>query len=335
MDIGTIKEYYKKGLDYFNQMQFISTWKQAEDFKKGKQWPKATEKTKNMPRPVINIIRYIENYKVSQILSEPISMIFSPRDAEYSQDDTSLVGAEIFTKHSEEEWENVKQDDLNEEALDRASDIGSGIYHYYYDDSVISGLNTIVKGQLKGEILHPINVFVGNPQSLDTQSQPYILITVRDDVKAIRDRAKANGTSVEDLSKIKGDKDTANEGSNNSNFEINDKATEITCYWKENGTAWLMKICGDVVTKEPVDTGHTLYPIARMNWYKDDKNWYGYGDTTDLIPNQKSINFITAMRMMAEQYGGMPKLMLKKGMIDNFSNDPSVPIVDNSSVGWS
>ncbi|MDP4147494.1 MAG: hypothetical protein Q8936_24000, partial [Bacillota bacterium] len=43
----------------------------------------------------------------------------------------------------------------------------------------------------------------------------------------------------------------------------------------------------------------------------------------------------TAMRMMAEQYGGMPKLMLKKGMIDNFSNDPSVPIVDNSSVGWS
>ena len=122
MDSQKIQSYYKDGEKYFSQMQFPSTWRECTEFKNGYQWtaPK-TEKTKNLPRPVINMIRFVENHKVSQILSEPIKMIFSPE--EVTEDDMTTVGAELFTQFSQQEWENIRQDDLNEEAMDKAANL--------------------------------------------------------------------------------------------------------------------------------------------------------------------------------------------------------------------
>ena len=337
MDAGTIQNYYKDGTKYFDQMKFPDTWKQCSEFKDGNQWPPATERTKNLPRPVINMIRFVENHKVSQILSEPIKMIFSP-DETLMEDPTGenmpLVGSELFTQFSIQEWENIKQDDLNEKALNKSAEVCSGIYHYYFDDSVIKGQVNLVKGAMKGEILHPLSVMVGNPQCLDTQLQPYILIPVRDDVSNIKSRAKKAGLKPEQLAAIQGDKDIR-DTSDNARYEVREKATEITCYWKEGGFIWLMKVCGEVITKEPVSTEHKLYPIARMNWYEQDKNWYGIGETEGLLANQKSINFITAMQMMSQQMSGMPKLMIKDQYIKSFNNDPAAPIMDKNPSGWS
>jgi len=342
MDSNKIQNYYKLGEQYFNQMGFPAMWKDCTDFKNGRQWAAKTEKTKNLPRPVINIIRFVENHKCSQILSEPIKMIFNSEEVLMDNEtndmvegiDRSVLGAELFTEFSVQEWENIKQDDLNEEALDKASELGSGIFHYYFDNSVKKGKQHIVQGAMKGEILHPLSVMVGNPQCLDTQLQPYILIPVRDDVDNIKKRAKENGLGVEELNKIVGDKDIK-DSSDNARYEVRDKATETTCYWKENDSIWLIKTCGDVITKKAIDTGHKLYPIARMNWYKEDKNWYGLGETEGLIANQKAINFMTAMQMMKEQMTGMPKLMLKKQYIKSFNNDPASPIYDSGENGWS
>jgi len=337
MDSSTIQNYYKDGEKYFNQMQFPTTWKECTNFKNGRQWPPKTEKTKNLPRPVINIIRYVENHKSAQILSEPVKMIFEAEEVNMEESegvDMVAVGAELFTQFAEQEWENIRQDDLNEEALDKSSELGPGIYHYFMNNDIVKGKNNIVKGAMQGEILHPLSVMVGNPQCLDTQLQPYILVPLRDDVDNIKKRAKADGCKVEDLAKIVGDKDIK-DTSDNAKFEIKEKATELILYWKENGTVWLMKVCNEVITKKPVDTEHKLYPIARMNWYKEDKNWYGIGETEGLIPNQKAINFMTAMQMMAEQLTGMPKLMLKKQYVKNFNNDSATPIMDDNPTGWS
>ena len=139
---------------------------------------------------------------------------------------------------------------------------------------------------------------------------------------------------VKILLKITGDKDIR-DTSANARYEVREKATEISCYYKENGFVWLMKVCDEVVTKEPVNTEHKLYPIARMNWYKEDKNWYGIGETEGLIPNQKAVNFMTAMDMMERQLTGMPKLMLKKQYVRNFNNDSATPIMDENPNGWS
>jgi len=336
MDSGKIQNYFKLGEQYFNQMGFPDTWQECTKFKDGDQWPQATEKTKNMPRPVINIIRFIEDHKCSSILSEPIKMIFKPEEIlmdEAEGIDMNIVGAELFTQFSEVEWTNVDQEGLNEEACEKAAELGAGIYHYFLDNSIVKGKVHIVKGFMQGEILHPLSVMVGNPQCLKTQLQPYILIPVRDDLESIKARAKKNGIKPDELLKIQGDKDIKDLNPI-ARFEVQEKANEITCYWKENGTIWIMKVCGNVVTQPPVDTEHKLYPIARFNWYKQDKNWYGMSETKGLISNQKSINFMTAIGMMREILMGMPKLMLKKGIVKNFNNDPATPIMNEAGTEW-
>jgi len=338
MDSAKIQNYYRLGEQYFNQMGFPALWRECTNFLQGRQWPQKTEATKNMPRPVTNVVRFIENHKTSQILSEPIKMVFSKEEVDEQADETQIdmeaVGAELFTQFAEQEWENIKQDDLNEEAIGKSAELCSGIYHYYFDDSVIKGKRNLVKGTMKGEILHPLSVMVGNPQCLDTQLQPYILIPVRDDLDNIKERAKKCDISAEDIAMITADKDIK-DLSNNARFEVRDKATEITIYWKEKESIWLMKTCGTVITKQPVDTLHKRYPIARMNWYKEDKNWYGIGETEGLITNQKAINTMTAMQMMREILTGMPKLMLKKQYIKSFNNDSATPIMDTNENGWS
>ena len=48
---------WQKGLQYQKKLNLKETCEQAVDFYEGRQWPSATERTKNMPRPVINIIK--------------------------------------------------------------------------------------------------------------------------------------------------------------------------------------------------------------------------------------------------------------------------------------
>lgn len=332
-----IKQGYEDGKAYFKQMGFMDKWPLCERFKAGDQWPAPTAKTKNLPRPVINIIRYIENHKVSAILNEPVKMVFAPDELD-EEDLQSQVAANVFSQYSATEWENTEQDKLNEKALDNASNLGTAIWHYYWDSNYTGGRKLAYVGRLAGEIIDPINCFVGNPQQQDTQKQPYIIISYRDTVENARQEAKANGANAEQLSLIVGDKDTRNEGYDSAQKEIKDKVTVLTCYWKENGTVWLMKICGDVIVKPEYNTQHKLYPIVSMSWYERDKSWYGVGDTEGLINNQKAINFMVAMQMMSAQLTGMPKLMIKEGYVDNIlNNDPAAVIHDKNTTGgtWS
>lgn len=329
-----VSKWYEEAKDYMKQQGYFNKWSECDRFKSGNQWPAPTEKTKNLPRPVINVIRYIENHKVSQILNEPVKMVFSP-DELNEEDKVSIVGANVFSQYSATEWENVKQDALNEKALDKASNIGTAIWHYFMDNEKTGGRKLKWIGNLAGETLDSINCFVGNPQQQDTQKQPYILITGRYTVEEARAEAKRNGVKEAELLKIVGDSNTQDEGYDTAQKELKEKVTVVTAYWKENGTVWMAKACNDVWIKKPIDTLHRLYPIVAMQWYEKDKSWYGVGDTEGLINNQKSINLMVAMQMMSAQSVGMPKLMLKQGFISSYNNDPYTPIMDNNPDGWS
>ena len=52
-----INKQYAEGLAYKKQMGFLKNWSEYERFKAGDQWPQPTEKTKNLPRPVFNVIK--------------------------------------------------------------------------------------------------------------------------------------------------------------------------------------------------------------------------------------------------------------------------------------
>lgn len=342
-----INKQYEGGKSYKKQMGFTDKWPEYERFKAGDQWPAVTDRTKNLPRPVFNVIRYIENHKVSSVANENIKMLFTTQEVvdEGAEQDPATPpevvmaadAAEKFTRFSDTTWENIKQDELNEEALESASNIGTGIWHYFWDPKIKGGLTQPWIGEMCGETLDAMNVFFGNPQSRDVQKQPYILISSREMVETVRKEAEANGEPEHRVLLIKGDKEVQDEGYDSAKHEVSDtdKATVLTRYWKKDGRVMFCKVSGSVVVKPPTDTGMKRYPIVVMQWERRKKSIFGIGDTEGLIPNQKSINFMIAMMLLSQQHLGWPKAVINPQYVNpnSLNNDPTVPIVDTSPPG--
>lgn len=337
-EASKVQKDYGDGLAYIKRMGFLDLWPEYERFKAGVQWPPVTKRTENLPRPVFNIIRFIENHKVSTVMNENVKMLFTPEemtdDEGHSPDDE---GADLFTRYSATTWEHIGQDELNEEALESASNVGTGIWHYYWDNEVKGGKNRPYVGEMCGEIIDPLNAFFGNPQERRVQRQPRIIISCRDEVENIKALAKANKVEQILIDMITPDEDVNDEGYDRAKVEMTDgkKATLLTKYWKENGQVYFMKVCGSVVVKPKTPTGLRLYPIAVMQWERRKKSIYGIGDTEGIIPNQKAINFLMAMQLLSVQLTGWPKLIYKAGAIDpnKVTNAPGEMIKDTSAPG--
>ena len=167
---STVQQQYKDGLSYKKQQGYLDDWAQYERFRAGDQWPKVTDRTRDLPRPVFNVIDQIQSHKVSSVMNENIKMMFSSNEAE--EGDREFEAADTFTRYADSTWERIKQDELNELALDSGSNVGTSIWHYYWDSSKYGGNKLKYKGELCGETIDAVNFFAGNAQQKDVQKQP-------------------------------------------------------------------------------------------------------------------------------------------------------------------
>lgn len=342
-----IQKQYRESLNYMQQMGFTTDWPMYERFKAGDQWPKETARTKSLPRPVFNIIKYIMNHKVSSVMNENVKMLFSPQEfldtVNLDDPDTMMKAAqsqeagELFTRYSDTTWENIKQDELNEEALESASSCGTGVWHYYWDISKEGGLTRPWVGDMAGEVLDPINVFFGNPQQRRVQKQPWIIISSREMLADVKDQAKKEGLSADKVELITADKDVKNERYDRAQVELDDgaKVTVLTKYFKKDGKIFFEKEASGQTIKKAVDTGFELYPIVVIQWERRKKSIHGVGDAEGIIPNQKAINGLMAMQLLSVQLTGWPKMVYNPNFIDakSINNDPSQAIPDQSPPG--
>lgn len=343
---SAVAQQYKEGLQYKKQMGFLSSWAEYERFKAGDQWPAPTSKTRNLPRPVFNIIRQIENHKVASVMNENIKMVFTALDAEEETDPETqetieppeMQASDLFTRYADATWENIKQGELNEEALESASNVGTGIWHYYWDASIKGGNRLKYVGEMQGEIIDPVNFFPGNPQNRNVEQQPYIIITHRDLVANVRKQAEQNGMSKEILSLIRPDSETEDQAYDMAKKELStdSKVTVLTRYWKEGGKVHFMKVASGVVIKKKTNTNMKRYPIVIMQWERRKKSIFGIGDTEGLIPNQKAINFLMAMQLLSVQLTGWPKLLIDRNVVrQQVTNDPGEVISVMAQPGQS
>ncbi|WP_433748230.1 portal protein [Paenibacillus amylolyticus] len=333
---GEMDKQYRDGLSYKRRMGFLDKWPEYERFKAGDQWPAATQRTKHLPRPVFNVIKMIETHKVATVMSEQIKMVYSAQEiVEDNQMDVDV--GELFSRYSEATWERIKQDELNEEALDIAANTGTCVLHYYWDSGVKGGKAYPWIGEMEGEVLDPINVFFGNPQQRNVQKQNYIIISSRELVSSVKDYAKNNGVSQAMLGQIKPDKETTDQGYDMAKVELNDtsKVIVLTKYWKEDGKIMFAKTCCGITLKKPTDTGLSRYPVAVMQWERRKKSIFGIGDTEGLIPNQKAVNMLVAMQILSVQLTGWPKMVYKSQAIDpsKVTNAPGEMIEDRMPPG--
>ncbi len=324
---GQIEREYREGLSYFRSMGYIAKWAQYERFRAGDQWPAPTRRTAQLPRPVFNVIKMIETHKVANVMSEQIKMIYTLEEiSEQDEQADQMQPGDLFSKNSDATWERIKQDELNEEALDIAANTGTAIWHYFWDTNVKGGQQFPYIGDMEGEILDPVNVFFSNVQQRKVQRQAWVIITSREPVASVREYARANGLSKAMVQQIKPDKETQDQAYDMAKIEMDDKdagkVTVLTKYWKakdketDRTVIYFAKTASNITIKKATNTQLSLYPLVVMQWDRRKKSIYGQGDTEGLIPNQKAINTLIAMQILSVQLTGWPKLLYRSGAVD-------------------
>lgn len=332
---NVLSKHYANGLKYHKSMGFYEKWPEYERFLAGDQWPAATERTKGLPRPVFNLIAYIQTHKKASVMGDSIKMVYTSEEIDEAGVDplidNAMNGADKFTKFADATWERLDQDKLNDEMLVSASNCGTGILHYYWNNTIKGGLTNKYIGDFEGEFIDPANCFFGDTQCTDVQKQPYILISHRELTKNVIEAARKGGVPETLVSLINADKNTNDELYDAAKHEMEDmgKVTVLTEYYKKNGNVYFKKVCNDVVIVPETNTMLTRYPIAVMTWRPRKKCSYGIGDTEGLIANQKGVNFSLAMMLLSQQQTGWPKLLAKPGAIkQQITNAPGEIITD-------
>lgn len=197
---------------------------------------------------------------------------------------------------------------------------GDGCFYFYYDTE---------NEDVAIELTDNTRVIFGNPHDNDVQTQDKIIVVQRLTLEKVRNTAKQNGLSDEDIEHIH--PDTENFMDENEDYD-DELVTVFTRFWKENGTVHFVKATKDVIIKEDTDTGYRLFPIAWMNWEKIKNSYHGQSPITGLIDNQIFVNKIIAMSMLHAKMTAFSKTIYDKSKFpDGWDNrvGQAVAVVGN------
>jgi hypothetical protein len=341
-DSSSIWEEYQRGLNYQNKMGFSQKWPENIRFIEGNQWPPATDKTKYMPRPVINQLDFIVENRQSNILGQSLKMVFSPEELPQDAGKVEELNkaADDMTDAAQNTWNDIDQDTLNEDCVNDVLSVGTGILHYYFDNSVTGGVFTKYVGGLRGEVIDPMDYFPGNPQlkPYQTQKQQSHIIRTREDVDLIKEYTKKNGENWQNIQPDNQDDSKYDNAQND--IEQANKVTCLTKYYKQNGQTYWTKVTENAIVQKPRPLSpdgaakpFTLYPIEIVVFKRRKKCVFGRAIIEDIIPNQKALNWGLGMMLLSVQQTAWPKIIAKVGALtQSITNEPGEIITDYSNA---
>lgn len=229
-----------------------------------------------------NIIETIVGYKVSQINQNLWALNFSSENFESREfRSTAEKVCKMLNRKAAQVWEKDKLDDKMWELSEDSAVVSEGIIYATYDKETEHPRN---------ELLNKVDVYYGNENSANIQSQPYILIRQRLPLSDVINMAKDNNVSAEEIELIRPDKDTFELAGDDAKYEVDDMVTVVTKMWKENKKIWFTKSTQTVIIKDKTNSGLSLYPLAHMLWRHKKGSARGESEVKYLIPNQREIN---------------------------------------------
>ncbi len=350
-------EEYQNGLAYQATCGLSKNLPKFVKFYEGDQWAAPTKNTKNLPRPVVNIVKMICRNKKSAILSTPVRIVYK------AEDDTADV--EKFNRFSDYIQKELGQEALDKQAIDDGVKKGSYFYHYYWD-SEARGKQGSKDGALRCEIIDALNIFFSNPTELDEQKQKWILIASREDVDSVRAKCDADVYADSIVS------DEADNKYGTVEQEGNKLVTVLTKYSRKDGEVYWERATKSVVVNKPtplapdikaaakalenkkddapnnsLPDNHekeslvsesvkaVLYPIVVGNYERREKSIYGLGEVEGIIPNQKAINFNLAMSLLNAQEVAWGKYIVFPDALrgQTINNEPGQVLVDYTKTG--
>lgn len=282
-------------------------------------------------RPLVrhNVIKRIGEYKMSQILGNPLTVSFSAEgvptaaskgsDNKEAEEINGIMSA--LGGYYDVTAERVGLSQLYERVLLNAYITGTGVLYTYWDSGVRTGLfadeeKTVpIRGDIACEVLNIENVFFGDPYTEQVQKQPYIIISSCRDTDEVLREAGRYGADTAALRAIE-------DGSADGKITV---LTKLYKEYKADGSYTIksVKVTENALVRKDFDTGLQLYPLAVFPWERYGGVIYGESEITYLIPNQIAINRMITANVWSAMTSGMPMLVVNGDTVpDGITNEP-------------
>lgn len=266
-------------------------------------------KIKGIEPVQLNFIHTIVKFKVSSINQNLWGINFSSENFENADfRSTAIKTCRLLNKRASKIWENDRMDYKCRRISTNAAVNGECPVYVNWNDKTKMPEN---------EILAKNDIYFGNENDSDIQSQPYILIKQRKPVIDVRLMAEGEGLEKEKLSLIVGDKAVYEEAGEEAKYEKDDMCTLITKLYKKNGKVFYAKATRFVEVKCDTDSGLDLYPVAHMIWEDKEGSARGEGEVKNLIPNQLEVNKTLTRRALVAKNTAYPQKIVNVSKIRN------------------
>ena len=312
MDIREIKEtpiwgLYEKGRNYHRQTGIYVDTDRNYRFYNGNQWEHA--KLGDVEPVQKNFIKPIVKYKVSVIHDNLYAINYSSQNYENREFRKQAERyCEMLNAYAARIWERDKLDYKGRRISKDAAINDEGILYVNFDREKMVPVNEVVKKN---------DIYYGNENDDDIQSQPYILIRKRMPVVNAIELALAAGMSESKVDYIIGDNDTFEESGEAAKLEVDNMVTIVYKMYKKDGTVHFSIATRWVDIVEDEDTGLSLYPIAHFVWEEKEGSARGEGEVRYLIPNQIEVNRTEVRRVLTVKYQAYPQKVAVREKIAN------------------
>ena len=298
---------YEIGQNYHRRTNIYSDTDRNHNFYNGNQWEGA--KLGGVEPVQKNIIKPIVKYKLSVIHSNLYDIIYSSQNYENpSFRKNAERYCDILNRYASNIWEKDQMDKKGRAVTKNAAINDEGIIYVGFDKESMYPVN---------EVIDECDIYYGNENDEDIQSQPYILIRKRMPVVNARDLAISEGLSEEESKLIIGDNETFEEAGEAAKEEVDNGVTIVYKFYKRNGIVYYSIASRYCEISNEQDTGLTLYPIAHMTWEEKKGSARGEGEVRYLIPNQIEINRTEMRRVLTVKSQAYPYKVVDTSKVSN------------------
>jgi len=312
MDLTEIKEtpiwgLYEKGRNYHRLTNIYADTDKNYRFYNGSQWEGA--KLGDVEPVQKNFIKPIVKYKVSVIHDNLYGVHFSSQNYENRQFQKEAERyCDLLNGYIRRLWEKDKMDFKGRRITKDAAINDEGIIYINFDRENMIPVHEIVKKN---------DIYYGNENDDDIQSQPYILIRKRMPIVNAIELALGEGMSEDKVSYIIGDNDNFEESGDAAKDELDNMVTVVYKMYKQDGTVHYSVATRWVDITEDVDLGISLYPVAHFVWEEKEGSARGEGEVRFLIPNQIEVNRTEVRRVLTVKYQAYPQKVVDMSKVQN------------------
>lgn len=332
-DIHTIWERFEKSQDYMQGKGILTKTEKSWLMYTGEQW-KACKDSEGMEElPTMNFIKPTVKYKVSSIAATIVTALFSDLNGDReivlgkTMDERGFIvpnvvtTAEIANKMNDLfaiSWEKGKCKNASKRGLKHAAVQGDSYFAW------LEGGDT----RKPPQILHNTQMHLGDENTLNIQEQPWLIIEERLAPETVKERARLQGVSKQEMENLLGDDDTENSLGNKQ--EVKGKVTGLI-YMEKDPKTGIVSVgrCTKTVMYEKlhpiqqskggefIAIGLTKYPIVPMVWEELPNNARGMSEVEQLTANQLELNKMLARRAISGKQTAFPRLAVDESMVSN------------------